>query len=111
MIKILNFIKEYWFIISGVLVPIATYYIGQFESKNKKIINDINLLKQGICALQRDTLLKLYKTCESRDWCSVEEKESINELYESYHSLGGNSFITDMIKHINKLPIKEKKGR
>lgn len=108
--KILNFLSDYWFLISGVLIPIGTFFIGKYKSKNLKLTHDITLLKKGMCAMQREILLKNCETYLTRGWCTFEEKESLNALYEAYHNLGGDSFITDMVKQVNKLPIRKKES-
>lgn len=38
---------------------------------------------------------------------SLYEKENLARLYESYSSIGGNSFVHNCVDELNKLPVKE----
>lgn len=111
----MELIKEYWFIISGVIFPIISYFVGKYKSKIKsqeirfkEHEQNLTLLKEGMCALQRNYLLKACEDYRKRGWCSMEAKKTLTELYESYHKLGGNSFITSMVKSVNQLPEEKK---
>jgi hypothetical protein len=100
----MGFIRDYWFLISGVVIPILSYVIGKYQTILKKQKEDMLLIKNGMCSLQRDALLKACEKYRARGFCPMEAKETLNEMYISYHALGGNSFITEMIRQINLLP-------
>lgn len=107
----LSFLKEYWFLISGLLIPVLSYFIGKYKLKvkrlniaNKKQDEDIDLIKSGLCAMLRQCLYNAFESYESRGYCPFEAKETLSELYKMYHLLGGNSFITAMYHKCLELP-------
>ena len=96
-------IKDYWYIATQIIMPIATYLLGLYIS-NKKV-------KTALCCIQRSDLLKTCEHYKTQGWCSIEAKDTLCELYNSYHDLGGNSFVTDMKNDVMKLPDKPKKRK
>lgn len=62
------------------------------------------LTTEALLSLQRKSLLDSCQYYLSRGYASVEEKSTINSQYESYHDLGGDSFISEMVSQLNDLP-------
>lgn len=99
---------KYWSIISWVLsviiFPVVGYIIGKAREKSKNQDADVRMLKDAVCALQRQSL---YRSCEDyllRGFCPIEIKGIINETYTSYAKLGGDGLITDLVRQLNSLP-------
>lgn len=65
------------------------------------------LIKTALCAMQRQSLLNECEKCLKRGFATLEQKETISGQYESYHSLGGNSFITNIFEQVMALPVSE----
>lgn len=63
------------------------------------------LIKTALCAMQRQSLLNECEKCLRRGFATLEQKETISGQYESYHSLGGNSFITNIFEQVMALPV------
>ena len=66
--------------------------------RNKK--NSIESLKEGVKALLRSEILKIYyHNCDKKELRQY-QREALDKLYEAYRALGGNSFIVDVYEEI-----------
>ncbi len=90
----IDFIIKYWVeilmtsITSGIIY-IFTQYIS---------------LKNGMKALLRNEIVRIYDKHEELGYCPSYMKENIKEMYENYHKLGGNGMITKMVEKLYELP-------
>lgn len=90
----LNFILKYWTeilltsVTSGIIY-IFRHYIG---------------LKNGMIALLRNEIIRIYEKCEKQSYCPSYMKENVKEMYENYHRLGGNGMITKLVNKLYELP-------
>lgn len=90
----INFIIKYWIEIlltsttSGIIY-IFKQYIG---------------LKNGMIALLRNEIIRIYDKQEKLGYCPSYMKENIKEMYENYHKLGGNGMVTKIINKLYELP-------
>lgn len=81
----------------------------KIDKVDKKVthVAEINsLTKQSLLTMQRNSLMRSCSEYISRGYATMEEKATISEQYKSYHDLGGNSFITDMVEQVKELPLK-----
>lgn len=92
-------IKDIWFLISSVAIPVATFFYGKIKAQQE----EMKLVKDSLCSLMRNSILKSCNDYLSLGHATIEEKETLNQLYINYHKCGGNSFITDMVEQVNKL--------
>lgn len=90
----ISFIIKYWIeilltsITSGIIY-IFKQYIG---------------LKNGMKALLRNEIIRIYDNQEKLEYCPSYMKENVKEMYENYHKLGGNGMVTKMINKLYELP-------
>ena len=90
----IDFIIKYWIeilltsITSGIIY-IFKHYIG---------------LKNGMKALLRNEIIRIYDKQEKLNYCPSYMKENIKEMYENYHKLGGNGMITKIVNKLYELP-------
>lgn len=63
-------------------------------------------LKNGMIALLRNEIIRIYDNQILLGYCSNYMKENIREMYENYHKLGGNGFITKLVNKLYDLPNK-----
>ena len=95
---IIDIIINYWLellltIISSGIVYVIKEYIG---------------LKNGLKALLRNEIVRIYEAYSKLGYCPSYVKENVNEIYNNYHKLNGNGMTTPMINEINKLPVEPK---
>lgn len=81
----------------------------KLDKVDEKVTNvaEVNdLTKQALLTMQRNSLLRSCNEFLSRGYASMAEKSTISDQYISYHNLGGDSFITDMVEQVKDLPLK-----
>ncbi len=98
--SMMDFIIKYWveFLLTGVtggIVYVFKQYIG---------------LKQGMQALLRNEIVRIYDTHMKLGYCSSFMKENVKDMYESYHMLKGNGLVTSMVNQLYDLPTEPRKG-
>lgn len=92
----MNFIIKYWLEILFTLMSSGIVYIF------KQYIS----LKNGMKALLRNEIIRIYDNQILLGYCSNYMKENIREMYENYHKLGGNGFVTNLVNKLYDLPNK-----
>lgn len=90
----MNFVLKYWIellftTITTSLIYIFKQYIG---------------LKNGIKALLNNEIVRIYELYSEYGYCPSFIKENVEEIYNSYHKLGGNGMITTMVNKLYELP-------
>lgn len=90
----IDFLKNYWleFLLSSIMSTILY------------IIKEYGGMKMGMIALLRNEIIRIYEKHMKLGHCPSYMKKNINEMYISYHKLGGNGMITSMVEEIYKLP-------
>ena len=86
----MGFIKDYCFLISGVIIPLITFLLGRYRLKAKELVG----IKQALLGITQAYLLNSCEEIRAQGWCSYETKQTLTNLYKGYHELGGDSFIT-----------------
>jgi len=91
---VINIILNYWIeilltVVTSGIVYIFKEYIG---------------IKNGLKALLRNEIVRIYENYTKLGYCPSYMKENVNEIYTNYHKLKGNGMATSMIEEINKLP-------
>lgn len=86
-------------IFSGLLI----YYYNRI----KKIVKIVEANKETVLMLTKNFIKEKYYIVKERDCITVEEKETILELYREYKKLGGNDIIDNLIININNIEINE----
>ena len=92
----IDFIIKYW--IEILLTSITSGIIYMF----KQYLG----LKNGMKALIRNEIIRIYDKQTELGYCPSYMKENIKEMYENYHKLGGNGLVTKMVNKIYELPNK-----
>ncbi len=90
----IDFIIKYW--IEFLLTSLTTGFIY--------VIKQYIGLKTGMIALLRNEIVRIYENYVALGYCPSYMKENVNNMYESYHKLGGNGMVTTMVNDLFKLP-------
>lgn len=64
-------------------------------------------VRGALLTMQRNSLLRSCEDFIGRGFATMNEKETISSQYDSYHELGGDSFVTDLVKTVIDLPLKK----
>ena len=66
----------------------------------------------AICESQKDHMIDRVRwLCETyiiRGYITLDEKESLAEMYEAYKRLGGNGHLKTVMEEVHRLPVREK---
>ena len=79
-----------------------TSILEKLDSTNKKI----DMMSSCLRDFSRQILLNECTSCLSQGFATLEQKETIDKLFKSYTSLGGNSFISAHVKQVMELSTK-----
>lgn len=78
---------------------------GEIKESSEYAREADTLIKSALCSMQRQSLLNECEKYLKRGFATLEQKETLSGQYESYHNLGGNSFITNIYEQVMKLPV------
>lgn len=93
MQEILQFVKEYWFLITfvgGILISIYVFGKAMIEATKCSLRNDI---------------LTIYDRCKDDKKITHYQLESIQHSAEMYFELKGNSFVKSLMKKVEEFEI------
>lgn len=104
-------------IVLSVITTLTTGFVGfllyrfkKRESLKAKEMEELfthdKALDDAICALCRDRILQGYRYYKQHGEISAQDLETMSNLYQAYHNLGGNGTITNVYDKILALPIK-----
>lgn len=80
--------------------------IDQVDAKVTEVAKQTTKITEATLTMQRNSLLRSCNDFLSRGYATINEKATIVEQYKSYHDLGGDSFITDMVEQVTELPLR-----
>lgn len=66
-----------------------------------------NRVSRALLTLQRNSLLRSCEEFLRNGYATTNEKSTISEQYTSYSELGGDSFVSDLVANVMKLPIEK----
>lgn len=78
------------------------YLVGVVKHYRKRDHNQEEALK----CLLRSNITSKYYVYKATGSIPPYEKENISYMYEQYKNMGGNTYISDLVAEINRLPVK-----
>lgn len=97
----LNFVVRYFVeILCGLIVAILSYFMKRISCKIKRL----ELVENGMQSLLRDRIIQAYNKNVDRGYCPIYDLDNIEKLYASYHELGGNGTITELMNKVRTMP-------
>lgn len=102
----LDFIIKYWVSWALGLVTTALVYLWrQFQKEKKAQEATQEAIQNGVKALLRDRIIQMYGICKSKGYCSIQEREALESLWNAYHhGLHGNGTVTDIYNAMRAMP-------
>lgn len=85
-----------------IVLPILLSYIVWLLKKQKK---DRDANNVGTMLLLRVHIIDYYDKWIQRAYITKPELENFIEMYNAYHTLGGNGMITGLLDEVKRLPI------
>lgn len=102
----------------AVLAPILTAALWKVYAKSDKraaefrteVRNDVKMLKANDLSVIRSKLHDKIEMYLDRGFITYDELQTLEDLFDRYTILGGNSFIATGMARVRKLPIKHAIG-
>lgn len=91
--NILNFIKDYWVLITFTMSAIGAFIVF--------IIAVFDAIK---CSLRND-ILSIYDRCKDNKKITHYQLEAIQHSADIYFKLKGNSFVKDVVKRVDQFEL------
>ena len=99
----ISFIVKYWIeILFSLLVTIITHLYRNL----RKYIKKIDTLEGQACLNLKLHIIERYMVFRENGFVSMDEKEDVLELYNFLKSFNCSNIAEDIIKEINKLPLR-----
>ena len=90
---VLNFLKEYWVLI--------TFFIGEIGV----LVAFIKSINEGTKCSLRNDILDIYDRCKDKKQISQYQLQSIKHSFELYKKLKGNSFVEHIVERVEKFEL------
>ena len=87
-----------------VALPILLGYIVWLPQNQKK---DRDANSKGTMLLLRVQLIEYHEEWTQRGYITKHGIQNFIEMYDAYHSLGGNGMVTHLLEEVKELPIKD----
>lgn len=84
-------------------LPVLMGYIVWLLKRQKK---DRDANSRGTMLLLRVQLIEYHEEWMKRGYITKHGIENFLEMYNAYHSLGGNGMVTHLLEEVEELPIK-----
>jgi hypothetical protein len=105
MKEFIEFIVKYWLeTLFGAIAAGMGIACKCLAKKRKKQNDDQKSLRDGTQALLRNQIIKTYEKYIEKGWMPLYARENVLEMYNAYHTLGGNGAITKLMEELENLP-------
>ena len=91
--EIINFIKEYWVLIS--------FFIGELGAL---FVFAKSIHRGTKCSLRND-IVEIYEQCKQKKEITKYQLETVYLSFEEYKKLKGNSFVEKLVKEIEEFKL------
>lgn len=90
--EILNFIKEYWVII--------TFVVGEIFAAISVVLLTLKKINKSMKCTLRNDILAIYDRCKEQKIITHYQLQSITYSYDRYKELKGNSFVDEILEKV-----------
>ena len=100
-----GWIVEYWGEwIFGIVTAGLVAYIRHLSKQIKQERKEQQALRDGMRSLLRRQIIVDCEYAIKEGYCPASNKDTIDDMYNSYHALGGNGVVTQLKDHMMTLP-------
>lgn len=100
-----EWIVKYWIEwVFGLLIAALTVVVKSMSGRVKRQQAENQALRDGMRSLLRAQIISSCEHAIRDGWCGARLRDTINDMYESYHALGGNGTVTSIVSQIMALP-------
>lgn len=97
----MDWIVKYWVqaLFGGLIAAVGALYRLLLAERKKR-----SALEAGVRAMLRNDIIKLADKYLDAGEIPLYALETINGMYDAYHTLGGNGTITKLVEEVRRLP-------
>ena len=100
-----EWITKYWVEwVFGVLIAGITWVVRRLGKRLKTAQQENEALRDGMRSLLRAKIIEKSERALKDGWCGTRLRDTINDMYESYHALGGNGVVQGVVEQVMRLP-------
>lgn len=100
-----EWIAKYWLEwLFGVVIAFLSGYCRHLSTVIKKEKKEQRALRDGMRSLLRGKIIEDCEKSIAKGYCSAMDKATIDDMYEAYHSLGGNGTVSALHNQLMELP-------
>jgi len=100
-----EWITKYWVEwVFGIIAAGMAWVIRRLSVRIKKEQAENEALRDGMRSLLRAQIVENSERALRDGWCGVRLRDTIVDLYTSYHALGGNGAVTSLVEQTMQLP-------
>ena len=81
--------------------------LDEIRTNVKQLEETDEMLRTAIRAILRKDIINAYDKYTQKGWAPVYVKDNVQEMYESYHNLGGNGTVTHLMGEFMELPTRK----
>ena len=103
-----EWITKYWLEwLFGAALAVLTALWRSVSARLKQQQAENQALREGMRSLLRSQIVDQCERALRDGWCGARLRDTINDLYTSYHTLGGNGTVTAIVEQAMRLPAVE----
>ena len=104
-----EWIVKYWVEwLFGIIIAVVAAYCKHIAAQVKKEREEQKALRDGMRSLLRRQIIADCEQAVREGFCETKTKDTIEDMYDSYHALGGNGVVSHLKAQVMNLPtIKE----
>lgn len=104
----IEWIIQYWMevLFAGILSAL-TYLLHLLVKQHK----EQETVRAALRAILRSDIIRNYNKYMERDCCPIYALQSVEDMYDRYHDLGGNGTVTALVEELKELPYQAEKQK
>lgn len=100
-----EWIVKYWVEWAfGIIAAVVAAYCKHIATQVKKEREEQKALRDGMRSLLRRQIIADCEQAMREGYCETKTKDTIEDMYESYHALGGNGVVSHLKAQTMNLP-------
>lgn len=100
-----DWIVKYWGQwLFGLIATALTWYVKHLSNSIKKDREEQKAIRDGMRSLLRRQIIFDCESAIKEGYCPASTKDTIEDMYNSYHALGGNGVVTQIKTQMMNLP-------
>lgn len=100
-----EWIVKYWVEwVFGLLIAVLTVVVRTLSARIRKQQEENKALRDGMRSLLRRQIVDDCERALRDGYCSTATKDTIEDMYQSYHALGGNGVVTHLKAQAMNVP-------